>query len=118
MFISKSIEIALTEVLKRIVYTVRRPMWESNSTSVYEPFAKYEHIVDMKKKEFCDRYITFQQYCVNVVILMQCPSLLSCDVLYPVWLNSKQKLSLFEWLNTMFNSIQNVESDLKIPNQN
>lgn len=52
MFISKSIEIALTEVLKRIVYTVRRPMWESNSTSVYEPFAKYEHIVDMKKKSF------------------------------------------------------------------
>lgn len=54
MFISKSIEIALTEVLKRIVYTFRRPMWESNSTSVYEPFAKYEHCRH-EKKEFCDR---------------------------------------------------------------
>ncbi|XP_022287221.2 uncharacterized protein LOC111099976 [Crassostrea virginica] len=67
--------------------SVSDPCGQANSTSFYEPYARFENCQHDNKNSFCDRYITPQWYRVDDVMLTQCPSLLSCGALYPVWLN-------------------------------
>nr|XP_022293354.1 uromodulin-like [Crassostrea virginica] len=66
--------------------SVSDPCAEANVSSFFEPYARFENC-QHNNNGFCDRYITPKWYRVNDVMLTQCPSLLSCGTLYPVWLN-------------------------------
>nr|XP_022311550.1 oncoprotein-induced transcript 3 protein-like [Crassostrea virginica]XP_022311558.1 oncoprotein-induced transcript 3 protein-like [Crassostrea virginica] len=65
---------------------VADPCGQADSTQFHEPYARLENCPH-NNNGFCDRYITPKWYRVNDDMLTQCPQLLSCGTLYPVWLN-------------------------------
>ena len=64
------------------------PCGHANSTQLFEPYARFQNCPH-NSNGLCDRYITPQWYRVDDIILTQCPQLLSCGTLYPVWMNGK-----------------------------
>lgn len=63
------------------------PCGLANSTEFFESYARFENCQHDAANRFCDRYIIPQWYRVNDAMLTQCPQLLSCGTIYPVWLN-------------------------------
>ncbi|XP_061171170.1 uncharacterized protein LOC133180715 [Saccostrea echinata] len=65
---------------------VADPCAQANASSFFEPYARFENCQYDSKYAPCDRYITPQWYRVNDAMLTQCPELLSCGAVYPLWL--------------------------------
>lgn len=66
------------------------PCGLANSTEFFESYARFENCQHDAANRFCDRYIIPQWYRVNDAMLTQCPQLLSCGTIYPVWLNGNK----------------------------
>ncbi|XP_048767406.2 oncoprotein-induced transcript 3 protein-like isoform X2 [Ostrea edulis] len=66
---------------------VADPCAHANASTFFEPYARFEICQYDSKYGLCDRYITPDWYRVEDAMLTECPNLLSCGALYPVWLN-------------------------------
>ncbi|XP_061171060.1 oncoprotein-induced transcript 3 protein-like [Saccostrea echinata] len=71
---------------------VADPCTQANVSRFFEPHARYKNCQYDPKYGLCDRYITPQWYRVDDKMLTECPELLSCGALYPVWLRGSLPL--------------------------
>jgi hypothetical protein len=62
------------------------PCVQANLSRFYEPYARYRNCQYEPKYGLCDRYMMPQWYRIDDTILTECPELLSCGALYPVWM--------------------------------
>ncbi|XP_048767403.2 oncoprotein-induced transcript 3 protein-like [Ostrea edulis] len=59
----------------------------TQASTLFEPYARTENCKHDGVHSPCDRYITPRWYVTDNPILDQCPDLLSCGAVYPVWFN-------------------------------
>lgn len=71
------------------------PCVQANLSRLFEPYARYRNCQYEPKFGFCDRYMIPQWYRIDDAMLTECPELLSCGALYPVWMRGTVFLYIY-----------------------
>lgn len=75
--------------------TIKDPCIESNLRTVSDPGDRSMHCEYKQGDGNCDSSLTSGWYKTDSPILTQCPGLLSCGAIYPVWMNGNVEYNLY-----------------------